>query len=216
MRKSLLLLAVVVQLAIAQTSSPPDFMRGVPMPKAGEIITTPFAALPKETQRILTQDQHVTADGVRVLQSTEAHVHLLDKALSLAVSKGPDNMPMDRVTAFARWQFLGYVLDGPETHRVNRLWRDNQGRLVMLTEWDYKATGGGVHRFAEFLTERVRGEPAALALSRAPQSSSALWKLGWTTGEKDYELYVAEPQLADADINVHRQIVLSYANAIGE
>ena len=186
------------------------------MPKAGEVITTPFAALPQETQRILTQDQHVTADGVRVLQSTETHVHLLDKALSLAVSKGPDNVPMDRVTAFARWQFLGYVLDGPETHRVNRLWRDNQGRLVMLTEWDYKASGGGVHRFAELLTERVRGLPAILALARAPDLTAALWELDWVTDTKFYELYVFEPELADADINAHRKIVLAYANAIGE
>ena len=216
MRKSFLLLVAVVPLAIAQTPPPPDLVRAVPMPKAGEVITTPLAALPKETQRILTQNQHVTADGVRVVQTTDAHVHLLDKTLSLAVPKGPDDVPMDRVTAFARWQFLGYVLDGPETHRVNRLWRDDQGRLVMLTEWDYKASGGGVHQFAELLTERVRGTPAILALARAPQSSGGLWDLVWTTDKKSYELYVSEPQLADAEIKAHREMVLGYANAIGE
>ncbi len=186
------------------------------MPKAGEVITTAFAALPKETQRILKRNEHVTADGTRVVQTTDAHVRLLDKALSLVVPKGSDDVPMDRITAFARWQFLGYVLDGPETHRVNRLWRDDQGRLVMLAEWDYKASGGGVHQFTELLTEQVRGTPAILALARAPQSSAGLWDLVWTTDKKSYELYVSESQLADAEISAHRQMVLSYANAIGE
>lgn len=215
MHKYLWLLIAVVPPAIAQPSPSPDFMRQMPMPKAGEVTTSRLADLPPETQRIMTQNQRVI-DGVRVIQSTDAHVHLLDKALSLAVPKGPDNVPMDRVSAFARWQFLGYVLDGPETHRVNRLWRDDQGRLVMLTEHDYKAYGGGITQFAELLTERVHGDPAILALSRSPQSGAALWNLDWVTDKKHYQLYVSEPQLADNDIQRSRQMVLNYANAIGE
>ena len=64
MRNIFLLLVAVVPLAIAQTPPAPDFLKIVPMPKAGEVITTPLAALPEETQRILTQNHHVTADGV--------------------------------------------------------------------------------------------------------------------------------------------------------
>ncbi|WP_137938151.1 hypothetical protein [Chitinivorax sp. B] len=97
---------------------------------------------------------------------------------------------------FARYQLLGYVIDGNINnvngpfYRVARMFRDAQGHLLMLTEWDYKGAGGGILSFKEYQNQQVRQYPATLALMTG-NSSKVLWSLDWVSGNKWYDLQVA-------------------------
>ena len=212
----LLFIAIASQLAATQSQPSADVIKAMPTPQAGAVTSVPFSSLPESAQRAMRLDETLSPEGVRIVRGSADRVHMIDNIPSEVVPRGPTDVKLDQTPAFSQMQFLGFLPEGVGTYRATRLWRDRSGTLVMLTEWDYRASGGGITTFSEFQTERVNGMPATLVLVRAPSSSAGMWVMGWTTDRKNYELYVSEPQLADAEIAAHKQVVLGYANAIGE
>jgi len=203
----------------------PDVINSLPGIQPKSAASVSIESLPEATQRALIIEKIRTGadrDAIRILEVSESAVRILEEARKLCVSTlsglalvlEPDSVSN---TSFANLQFVGYVPEGPglDTTRLSRMFRDDRGALIMLTEWNYKAAGGGIVSFKEFQNHVVNRVPAALALLRAP-SGAALWKLAWTTEKKDYELYVFEPEMVSGQLSVRESVVLEYARSLGQ
>src|SRR6266536_385259 len=202
----LLAVATVATLAIAQSlpifKLSPDF-QPLPLPPPPQVApgfhTVAPPGGPPPTFAPLARPP---TPNVILAPATEAQVHTIDDLVRIAVSTPPVNIKLDQSPVFARWQFIGCLL-GSQTFRVSRLWRDERGALVLLTEHDYQTA------------DNVLGGESKTMLWRAP-STAGLWRVTWASKTRSYELAIAEPQLADNEIDARGRMVLSYANSIGE
>ena len=94
-------------------------------------------------------------------------------------------------TPFAALSFKGYSLEGPDKPvlRAARVFRADNGQLVVLTEWDYVGAGGGMLLLREYLNADINGTPGTIAFRRAPNGDS-VWQLSWATPKKEFTLYI--------------------------
>lgn len=95
-------------------------------------------------------------------------------------------------SALARCRYDGFLpngptLNGPWTSVVRVFTCSNQ--IVMLSEWDYVADGGGITIVKEAMNTTVGKFPAQLSRKRSP-SGKVMTELAWATDNKYFTLTV--------------------------
>ena len=93
---------------------------------------------------------------------------------------------------FKSLKLIGYIGEGvgssPPWSSVARLFQNERGNLVMLSEWDYFVDEGGIEQAEEFLNTRI-GPYSASAMQNHASNGSSLWDLSWVEPRKQMKLY---------------------------
>jgi hypothetical protein len=107
----------------------------------------------------------------------------------------------------------GPTLNGPWTN-VIRVFKRDDGVVVMLNEWDYVADGGAVVTINEVMNAAVGNVPAMLSIKKSPSGKTAT-ELAWATSKKYFTLTVwddVDGKHAGKDYN--RKWLLNLANSL--
>ncbi|WP_338910868.1 hypothetical protein [Mycetohabitans rhizoxinica] len=109
-------------------------------------------------------------------------------------------------------ELLGQLPDGGR--RGSIVFKMKNGKLGMLSVWDYAADGGKIILYADFARQRVGQAPAILALGKAPNDDRRLWSLGWTTDTEDYELYLEDAKTTERDTEWQPEEIIQFAEQL--
>lgn len=127
-------------------------------------------------------------------------------------------------SALAHCRYDGFLPDGPTLNgpwtSVVRVFTCSNNQIVMLSEWDYVADGGGVTIVKEAMNTAVGKFPAQLSRKRSP-SGKVMTELSWATDKKYITLTVwADVQQGNgrnsgADQTMTEQTMMDIANKLG-
>lgn len=84
----------------------------------------------------------------------------------------------------------GPTLGGPYT-KVTRVFKRQDGVVIMLTEWDYVADGGAILAINEMMNVKVGNVPGIITIKKSP-SGKTMTDLHWSTDKKDFNISVWE------------------------
>lgn len=95
-------------------------------------------------------------------------------------------------TEFRKFTLLGYIAEGygsaPPWSSVARLFKEQNGDLVYLIEWDFVSEGGGIEQADEFQNAKV-GAFDASAMRSISSNGRSLWDIEWVDARKRFKLY---------------------------
>jgi hypothetical protein len=109
-------------------------------------------------------------------------------------------------SGFDALNFEGAYPEGPTKtgpwSSLTRVFKRNDGVLVMLHEWDYSGDGGGITFVDELMNTRVLDAAARLSVNKSP-SGQMVSELMWATKKKFFTLTVLGdvPNTDDAPYN---------------
>ncbi|HWW06519.1 hypothetical protein [Collimonas sp.] len=96
-------------------------------------------------------------------------------------------------TELKEYAYEGIIPDGPTVAgpwtSVIRVFKRQDGVLLMLSEWDYVADGGGIVTVSELMNVKVKGAPAMLSIKKSP-SGNVMTELAWATKKKYFTITV--------------------------
>ena len=93
---------------------------------------------------------------------------------------------------FTKLTLLGYFAEGigskPPWSSVARLFKDGDGNLAYLSEWDFVSDDGGIEQADEFMNAKV-GKYDASAMQSISSTGRSLWDVTWVDLPKQIKLY---------------------------
>jgi hypothetical protein len=96
-------------------------------------------------------------------------------------------------TELSKYTYEGIIPEGPTRggpwSSVTRVFRDSNGLIIRLTEWDFVADGGGIVIVDDIMTANVAGIPAYLSVKKSP-SGKSMTVLEWVSDKKQFTLTV--------------------------
>ncbi len=120
-------------------------------------------------------------------------------------------------TELKNYVYEGIIPDGPTINgpwtSVVRVFKRNDGIIVMLREWDYVADGGSIIAIKELMNVTVANKPAMLTVKKSPSSENSITDLDWFTDTKHFTISVFD----DVDIKntaYNRKWLVNLANSI--
>lgn len=84
---------------------------------------------------------------------------------------------------------------------LTRVFKRNDGVLVMLHEWDYVGDGGGITLADELMNTQVLDSPARLSVKKSP-SGQVVSELIWATNKKFFTITVMD-DVPNADASMY-------------
>jgi hypothetical protein len=165
----------------AGAAPPPDAMR-----ELLEQTETEQAAVTRLDLSSLTAQQRafyergvVLKDGYRFVDSAPGYPdHIAD--LQRRINR-PAGAPVEVIAVNIQRTdgliFLGQFVESP--HRTNLFFRDRDGARVMLTVWNFVASGGRAIIINEFLNASIGSAKGTLGLGHVGNDPRVVWVLGW-------------------------------------
>jgi len=99
------------------------------------------------------------------------------------------------------YRFEGAYPEGPTKtgpwSSLTKVFKRDDGVIVMLHEWDYIGDGGGIMMVRELMNTQVADTPARFSVLKSP-TGSVVSQLIWATEKKYFTLTVMD-EVADAD-----------------
>ncbi|WP_323493245.1 hypothetical protein [Undibacterium sp. CCC3.4] len=183
--------ASATELSISSTSP-------IPQLEIGKRKNIPLADLPPTVRALANDERQSMVNGMLIsdeeyLQRSNYHARLQDERnlqgrikLRLATLDGSE---------LSRFRYHGLLPDGPTRDgpwtSVIRVFSRADGLLIMLDEWDYVASGGGVVTVKEMMNAKVGPWPARFIVKKTADGR-AISELTWASDEKYLTLSVWE------------------------
>lgn len=175
---------------------PPEFEAMINLiPSGGKVTIKRRDEVPPGMQEVFTKGPAVnlrTTDGVQEIEDGP-HVGSVARAASRvrpASEMAPRTVKLAVPgPAFAGYKLLGMVAEGPgaPSTRSTRVFRHEDGSLLRLSEWDFKADDGGILLIEEYLNVEVHGARGYLLVTHDGRDKG-VWSLMWPSGGIRYEL----------------------------
>ena len=177
--------------------NPNQSISPIPQVEVGKVKNVPAVQLPPVLRSIAQRDIAAQERGGEIFSDEDflqrsQYQNRLQYEGNIA-SKLKIKLSNIQGTELSRYVYEGVIpngptFDGPWTN-VTRVFRRQDGVVVMLSEWDYVADGGGVITVKELMTEKVRDVPARLIVLKTP-SNKAISELTWATDKKYFTISV--------------------------
>lgn len=107
---------------------------------------------------------------------------------------------------------LGSFLDAGR--RGNVVFRMKNGKLGMLTVWDYVADKRKITMSSEFTRQRIGRAPAVLALGKTPNDNRRLWTFVWITKNEFYDLRLEDTKTNQYDTSWQPKEIIQLAEKL--